>query len=97
MAVGDYIQVDFKGLVNLSQVVLNNSSTSGGDYPASVGVYTSQDGSSFSTTPVGTANGASGKTTINFTTVNVRAIRVKVTGTRSNWWSIGELQTDCNL
>jgi hypothetical protein len=29
--------------------------------------------------------------------VNVRAIRVKVTGARPNWWSIGELQAACTL
>jgi hypothetical protein len=97
MASGDYLQVDFKGLVNIDSITLNNSQTSQGDYPGAVAVYTSQDGTTFSTTPVGTANGALNRTTISFPKVNVRAIRVKVTTARSPYWSVGEIEAGCSL
>jgi hypothetical protein len=96
--VGDYIQLDFQGLVNLSTITLDNSNDgSGGDYPATYAVYTSQDGSSFSGTPVTTGSGGLNKTVISFTQENLRAVRIQITGARSPWWSVGAVQTDCNL
>jgi hypothetical protein len=96
--VGDYIQVDFQGLVNVSTITLDNSNDgSAGDYPGTIGAYTSQDGTNFSSTPVVTVNGANNKTVISFTQENMRAIRLKITSARSPWWSVGELTTDCNL
>jgi hypothetical protein len=95
---GDYVQIDFQGSINLSTITLDNSNDgSGGDYPGSYAVYTSQDGSNFSSTPVVTGNGAQNKTVISFTQESLRAIRIKVTSARSPWWSIGEISTDCNL
>jgi hypothetical protein len=99
MQVGDYVQVDFLGNVNLSSITLNNSLTSGADYPAKYAVYTSMDGVNFSSTPVVTASGVlNNATAATFATESVRAIRIQITSAGStNWWSIGELQTDCNL
>jgi hypothetical protein len=98
MQVGDYVQIDFQGSINLSTITLDNSNNgSGGDYPGTYAVYTSQDGTNFSAEAVTTGNGAQNKTTIQFPQESLRAIRIKVTGARSPWWSIGEVSTDCNL
>jgi hypothetical protein len=97
MQAGDYIQVDFRGLVNIASITLNNTYTSGGDYAAAYSVYTSQDGVNFSSTPVMTGAGAQDKTVIPFAQESMRAVRIKVTGATSKWWSVGELQADCSL
>jgi hypothetical protein len=96
---GDYYQIDFTGTVNLSTVTLNNNSDGAtNDYPGTYAVYTSQDGVTFGATPVATGPGAPGQTIISFTQESLQAIRIKVTGARtSNWWSIGEITTDCSL
>jgi hypothetical protein len=96
---GQYVQIDFTGNVNLSTITLDNSKVGSGDYPSTFAVYSSTDGSTFSSTPFATAPGAAGKTIISFTQESVRAIRIKATAnTPSNgWWSIGEVTTDCDL
>ena len=97
MQVGDYYQIDFQGAVKLSTVTLDNTQTSGGDYAGTLALYTSQDGVTFSSTPVDTSPGAAGQTVFSFPQESMRAIRIKVTAARSAWWSIGEIQTDCSL
>jgi glucosylceramidase len=98
---GQYVQIDFTGTVNLSTITLDNSNDgSASDFPGTYAVYTSQDGSTFSATPVATGSGSLNQTIISFTEEAVRAIRIKATSTTSNaglWWSIGDIQTDCNL
>jgi hypothetical protein len=97
MVVGDYYQVNFTGMVKLSQLTLNNVSVANGDYPSTYAVYGSADGTTFDTTAFVTGSGANNQTVINFAQRSVKAVRVKVTGARSNWWSIGELQAACAL
>ena len=97
---GQYVQVDFTGTVNLSTITLDNSNDgSANDFPGTYAVYTSQDGVTFSTTPVATGSGAANQTIISFTQEAVRAIRIKAMATNGSggWWSIGNIQTDCNL
>ena len=68
--------------------------------PARSTVYTSQDGVNFNSVAVDSSPGAFGKTVFSFTKTLMRAIRIKVQIKRratSNWWSIGEIQTDCTL
>ena len=99
--VGQYVQVDFTGIVNLSTITLDNSADgSPNDFPGVYAVYTSQDGVTFSTTAVATGAGSANKTIISFTQEAVRAVRIKATsnvGNSGGWWSIGDIQTDCNL
>jgi hypothetical protein len=96
---GDYLQIDFQGLVNISNITLDNTNDGwSGDYPATVAMYTSQDGVNFNPEPDATASGGSGKTVLSFAQENLRAIRIVNTSPRSGpWWSIGEMTTDCNL
>ena len=97
---GQYVQVDFTGTVNLSTITLDNSNDgSTNDFPGTYAVYTSQDGVNFSTTAVATGSGSAGKTVISFTQEPLRAIRIQATSTNGSggWWSIGDIQTDCNL
>jgi hypothetical protein len=97
MAVGDHYQIDFTGVVKLSQIVLNNTSTSSGDYPGGYAVYGSMDGVNFDATPFVTGTGAANQTIITFAQRSVKAVRIKVTATRSNYWSIGEFEAACTL
>ena len=101
MQAGDYYQIDFTGTVNLTTITLDNSQDgSAGDFPGVVAVYTSQDGVTFSPTPVDTSPGASGHTVLSFPSEAMRAIRIQVVTANSNsnaWWSIGEIETDCSL
>jgi hypothetical protein len=92
-AVGDYFQVDFGGMVKLSAFQLNNTQTSSGDVPGTLGVFTSQDGVNFSNVPATTATGAA-TTVFKMTQETLRAVRIKILGTtNSSWWSVAELQT----
>jgi hypothetical protein len=96
---GDYFQEDFGGNVTLSSITLNNSNDgSSGDYPKTLGLFTSQDGTNFSSVPVATFSGAT-NSSVSFTSDPVRAIRVKIldTGGNTAWWSIGEVQAGCSL
>jgi hypothetical protein len=97
MAVGDYYQIDFTGMVKLSQITLNNTATSGNDYPGAYAVYGSADGVTFDSTPFVTGAGAANSTVITFAQRSVKAVRVKVTTARSNYWSIGEFEAACTL
>jgi hypothetical protein len=97
---GQYFEIAFTGTVNISTITLDNSNDgSASDFPGTYAVYTSQDGSTFSTTPVATGSGSANQTIISFTQEAVRAIRIKATSLNSGggWWSIGDIQTDCNL
>ena len=99
MQVGDYVQIDFTGNVNLSRITLDNSSDGAtSDFPGTYAVYSSQDGVTFSSTPFATGPGTASSTVISFSPESVRAVRIQVTSAlSSNWWSIGELGTDCSL
>jgi hypothetical protein len=96
---GDHYQVDFTGMVKLSKITLDNTQDgSGNDFPGAVSVFTSQDGVNFNTVSDATAQGAAGQMVLSFQQETMRAIRIQVTAaTPSNWWSIGEIQTDCSL
>ncbi|HVZ74589.1 MAG TPA: discoidin domain-containing protein, partial [Polyangia bacterium] len=98
MAAGDYYQVDFGGIVKLSQVTLDNSQTSSSDYPATYKLLGSTDGTNFNITLAASATGGT-KATMTFPVQAIRAIRVQIitANANSNWWSIGELNTACTL
>ena len=98
MANGDYYQIDFQGNVKMSNITMDNTQSGSNDYPGTIAVYTSQDGVNFNSVAVDSSPGAAGKTVFSFTQNSLRAIRIKVTSASSgNWWSIGEVQTDCTL
>ncbi|HEX4403259.1 MAG TPA: discoidin domain-containing protein, partial [Polyangia bacterium] len=95
---GQYVQIDFTGSINLSRITLDDSQTSGGDYPGAYAVFSSSDGVNFSSTPFVTGSGTSGQTVISFQQENIRAIRIQATSTTNGgWWSIGEIETNCSL
>jgi hypothetical protein len=97
MKVGDYYQIDFTGTVHLSTLTMDNRGGSPNDFPATYAVYSSSDGCTFSSTPFATGSGTPTQTVISFPEETVRAIRIKVTATTSNYWSILNFQTDCSL
>ena len=97
MAVGDSYKIDFGGTVKLTRLVLNNSQTSGTDYPGQMQLFASQDGTTFESTPFATVNGAASITTINFTEKVMKTVKIKISSARATaWWSIGEVQSVCS-
>jgi RHS repeat-associated protein len=85
---GQYYQLDMLAPQSFNQVVLNaDGSTS--DYPRGYKVLTSNDGTNWSS-PVATGTGSSSLVSIGFPTQVARYIRIVLTGSASNWWSIAE-------
>jgi hypothetical protein len=97
MAVGDSYTVNFGSTVTLKSLTLNNTQTSGNDFPAAMDLYASADGTTFDATPFATGNGAANMSTISFSAKSLKAVRVKIktANTNNNWWSIGEFQPTC--
>ncbi|HSZ82252.1 MAG TPA: discoidin domain-containing protein, partial [Polyangia bacterium] len=99
MQAGDYFQIDFTGTVNLSSLTLDNTQDgSTNDFPPQYALYSSQDGVNFSSTPFYTGSGTATQTVATFPQESLRAVRVQVTtANAANWWSIGEIETNCSL
>jgi hypothetical protein len=105
---GDYVQIDFGGAVQLGGTDSNGNPNAGiqldntndgssGDYAATYAIYTSQDGTNFGAIPMMTGSGSSGMTNLYFAPESVRAIRIQVASSRSPYWSVGEVLTNCSL
>ena len=95
-AVGDYYQIDFGGVVKLSDFEIDNSGLTSSDYAGTVGIFTSQDGVTFSTVPADTSTGDV-KTVFSMIPETLRAIRIKVIKTASSKpFSVGELRIEDN-
>jgi hypothetical protein len=94
----DWFKVDFGGLVTMSNLTLTNGAYDPNDYPGSVALYGSTDGVTFSSVAFATASGAP-QTVVTFPTQTLRAVKLKQVGTanRTHYWSIHELDTDCQL
>lgn len=90
-------QVDLGDTIRLNQVVLDNTTGNQMDYPRGYRIVVSTDGTNFPTVAVGTSAGPPGAiTTINFPTVNARALRIYQTGMEQGfWWTIHELRLGC--
>jgi hypothetical protein len=92
----DWFQVDFGGLVTMSNMTLTNVTYDQNDYPKEVQLFGSTDGVTFSSSYFAKAAGTSGATVITFPTQTLRAVKLKQTGgSRSSYWSINEFDTDC--
>jgi hypothetical protein len=94
----DWYQVDFGGLVKLTNITLNTQIYPD-DYPGAFEVFGSADGITFDATPFASGTGTVGSTVIDFSQKNVWAIKINQTGSSrsSNWWQIAELQTTCSM
>jgi hypothetical protein len=97
MQAGDYFQVDFTGAVHLTSVTINNTQTSPDDYATTFTVYSSANGTTW--TSVASGPGVTKMTTISFAKTQMRYVRVQVTTVNPNpglYYSIGELQVVCS-
>jgi hypothetical protein len=94
----DWFQVDFGGLVKLTNITLNTQIYPN-DYPGAFAVFGSADGITFNAMPFATGTGTVGSTVIDFSQQDVWAIKINQTGSSrsSNWWQIAELQTTCSM
>jgi hypothetical protein len=97
---GQYYQIDFGGYVELSQIVLDNTGSTG-DHPRGYLVEISNDGINFSQQVIasGTLPDVPAVTivTIAFSVKLVRYLRIEMTGASGSWWSITELHAMCQV
>ena len=94
----EWIQIDFKQIVNLTTVTLNvNNDT--GDYPRAYVVrLTVQPDPMFKGTVIASGDGAPGNTVITFPMATGQYLTVRQTGvntTTTAWWTIAEVLAGC--
>jgi hypothetical protein len=93
----DYFTIDFGGLVTMTNLTLTNGNCDPNDYPKTMELYASQDGKTFESTKFASVNGTVDQTIATFAPKTMRALKLKQTGSRSNWWSIHEFDSDCTV
>ena len=86
---GQYFQIDLGSSQSFSKLVLD-ATNSPNDYPAGYAVYVSNDGQNWGSA-IASGSGSSAVTTISFSTVAARYIKIVQTGSSGWWWSIHEL------
>lgn len=93
---GQWLQVDMGAKLTFNQVVLDTAKNSSDeeDYPRGYQVQVSADGSSWTT--VATGAGGRKATAINFPVASGRYLRIALTESSTNWWSVGELNVYLN-
>jgi glucosylceramidase len=89
-APGQYLQVDFGRAINARRVVFDTG-VSTGDYPRGYTVTTSTDGVSWSTA-VAAGTGAGQLTTVDLSGAPVRYVRLTLTASSGNWWSVADVR-----
>lgn len=87
---GQHLTVDFGTTVPARQVVFDTG-VSTGDYPRGYSVETSTDGTTW-TTAVPSADGAGQLTTVGLDGTPVRYVRLTLTETVGNWWSVADVR-----
>jgi len=93
---GQWVQIDMGAAITFNQIVLDTAKNSveEQDYPRAYDVQVSKDGANW--TPVAQGQGRVKATPINFPAVSARYIKISLTASASNWWSIGELNVYLN-
>jgi RHS repeat-associated protein len=86
---GQYFQVDMVSPQTFVQISLDSAGNSN-DYPRSVQVFASTDGSTWGA-PIATGSGTASLVTISVPKTTARFLKIVQTGSGSNWWSIAEL------
>ena len=89
-APGQYLQVDFGHAIAARQVVFDTGASTG-DYPRGYTVATSTDGTNW-TTVVADGQGTGQLTTADLAGVPVRFVRVTLTASSGNWWSVADVR-----
>lgn len=85
---GQWFQIDM-GSAHLFNRIYVDAGTSPQDYPEAYQVLVSNDGTNWKN--VASGSGSETNTVIRFTPQTAQYIRIEQTGSRSNWWSIAEL------
>lgn len=85
---GEWIRLDLGANTLFNRLTVDNTSNAG-QWPRSLTVETSTDGSSWSS--VASQPGSDGLTTVKFSPQVARYVRVTQTGTASTPWSVGEI------
>jgi glucosylceramidase len=87
---GQYLQVDLGRPERLARFVLDTGASTG-DYPAGYSVTVSRSGTDWST-PVATGTGSGQITAISLDGRPARYVRVTLTASSSNWWSVADVR-----
>jgi glucosylceramidase len=86
---GQYLQVDFGAALPARQVVFDTGA-SVGDYPRGYAVTTSRDGTHWTSVTAGQGTGEF--TTVDLRGAPVRYVRVTLTASASDWWSVADVR-----
>jgi glucosylceramidase len=89
-APGEYLQVDFGHVEKVAQLVLDTGASTG-DYPRGYAVTVSLDGTTWSA-PVATGSGTGQITNIALDGRPIRYVRVALTASVGNWWSVADVR-----
>ncbi|WP_220136715.1 discoidin domain-containing protein [Streptomyces himalayensis] len=85
-----WFTVDFGGTKTVNKILIDAGPASAGDYPRGYEILNSHDGTNW--TKAASGSGSSRTTVVElFNSTSARYLRVKQTGSTSNWWSIAEL------
>ena len=84
---GQWFLVDMGSLHSFTKITLDTGSNNNGDYPRGYQVFVSNDGSNWGNAIV-SGNGTEQLVTISFAAQSARFIKVVLTASASNWWSI---------
>jgi glucosylceramidase len=87
---GQYLQVDLGRPERLARFVMDTGASTG-DYPAGYSVTVSRSGTDWSA-PVATGTGSGQVTAVSLDGRPVRYVRVTLTASSSNWWSVADVR-----
>ncbi|HEY0715866.1 MAG TPA: discoidin domain-containing protein, partial [Polyangia bacterium] len=89
-ASGHYLIVNLGSAQTFSGIELESTANTS-DYPRAFDVFVSTDGSSWGSA-IASGTGSSSLTSLSFTEQSKQYIKVQLTTTAANWWSVGELR-----
>jgi glucosylceramidase len=87
---GQYLQLDLGQPTRLSRLVLDTGAGTG-DFPRGYSVTVSNDNAHWSA-PIATGAGTGQLTTIDLRHRSVRYIRITLTASVGNWWSVADVR-----
>jgi glucosylceramidase len=89
-APGQYLQVDFGRAIEARQVVFDTGASTG-DYPRGYTITTSADGVHWATA-VASGSGSGQFTAVNLSGTPVRYVRMTLSASSGNWWSVADVR-----
>jgi glucosylceramidase len=88
---GQFLQVDLGRSAAVRRVVLDTGADAG-DFPRGYALYASADGADWGDAPIATGSGSGQLTTIDIPATDARFLRVALTASAPQWWSVADLR-----